>query len=227
MLHQVQSMSTYACCSDITVMMVDAECSCLLLDKFPVFPQSDYNPNSCSDIVLDTISNAILARDYSLNSLSRSINARLGVSEVSVRVKRAPALCSMSRAKRAATQKDTASKFAELRALKQSGKKRIDSYRDNVEDDIYEEVDEDGYKQVVRDRLDKDDFVVDDNGLGYADNGMDEWELHQDESDDGADRRRKPSKSKKTQGTTEALPDAGAMKKFLTKAAVIPAPKTV
>lgn len=81
-----------------------------------------------------------------------------------------------TRGQRAASKKDTASKFAELRALKASGKKRIDTYKHTDEDDIYEEVDEDGYRQVVRDRLDQNDFVVDDNGLGYADNGMDDWE---------------------------------------------------
>ncbi len=37
---------------------------------------------------------------------------------------------------------------------------------------LYDEVDEDGYKKIVRDRLNQDDLVVDDNGEGYADDGM-------------------------------------------------------
>jgi hypothetical protein len=68
------------------------------------------------------------------------------------------------------------SKFAELRALRESGKKRLDTYQVEQEDDLYEEVDEDGYKKVVRERLNQDDFVVDDNGEGYADDGREEWD---------------------------------------------------
>lgn len=66
--------------------------------------------------------------------------------------------------------------LAELRALKESGKKRLDIYQVEQEADVYEEVDEDGYKKVVRQRLDQDDFVVDDNGEGYADDGREEWD---------------------------------------------------
>lgn len=68
------------------------------------------------------------------------------------------------------------SKFAELRALRESGKKRLDSYEVRQEEDLYEEVDEDGYKKVVRERLNQDDFVIDDNGEGYADDGREEWD---------------------------------------------------
>ena len=69
-----------------------------------------------------------------------------------------------------------ASRLAELRALRASGKTRLSTYQ--VEDEpesLYEEVDEEGYKKVVRARLDRDDFVVDDNGEGYADDGREEW----------------------------------------------------
>ncbi|KAF4632128.1 hypothetical protein G7Y89_g5999 [Cudoniella acicularis] len=68
------------------------------------------------------------------------------------------------------------SKFAELRALRESGKKRLDTYQVQQEEDLYEEVDEDGYKKVVRERLNQDDFVIDDNGEGYADDGREEWD---------------------------------------------------
>jgi len=72
------------------------------------------------------------------------------------------------------------SKFAELRALRESGKKRLDTYEVHQEADIYEEVDEDGYKKVVRERLNQDDFVIDDNGEGYADDGREEWDRRPD-----------------------------------------------
>jgi DNA polymerase alpha subunit A len=41
---------------------------------------------------------------------------------------------------------------------------------------VYDEVDEEGYKKVVRGRLNRDDFVVDDTGEGYADDGREEWQ---------------------------------------------------
>lgn len=68
-----------------------------------------------------------------------------------------------------------AARLAELRALRASGKKRLDTYQVEEEQALYEEVDEEGYKKVVRARLDQDDFVIDDNGEGYADDGREEW----------------------------------------------------
>ena len=68
-----------------------------------------------------------------------------------------------------------AARLAELRALRASGKKRGDTYKVEEEQDLYEVVDEEGYKKVVRARLDQDDFVIDDNGEGYADDGREEW----------------------------------------------------
>ena len=67
-------------------------------------------------------------------------------------------------------------KFAELRALRASGKKAFDSYEVQEQDSLYEEVDENQYKKIVRERLNEDDFVVDDNGEGYADDGREEWD---------------------------------------------------
>ena len=66
-------------------------------------------------------------------------------------------------------------RLAELRALRASGKTRLSTYKVEEEVSVYEEVDEEGYKKVVRARLDQDDFVIDDNGEGYADDGREEW----------------------------------------------------
>ncbi|MCJ1383406.1 DNA-directed DNA polymerase alpha catalytic subunit pol1 [Xylographa soralifera] len=66
-------------------------------------------------------------------------------------------------------------RLAELKALRASGKTRLSTYKVQEEERLYEEVDEEGYKRVVRDRLDRDDFVIDDNGQGYADDGREEW----------------------------------------------------
>lgn len=66
-------------------------------------------------------------------------------------------------------------RLAELRALRATGKTRLSTYKVQEEEQLYEEVDEEGYKKVVRERLDRDDFVIDDNGQGYADDGREEW----------------------------------------------------
>ena len=66
-------------------------------------------------------------------------------------------------------------RLAELRALRASGQTRLSTYKVQEEESVYEEVDEEGYKKVVRARLDQDDFVIDDNGEGYADDGREEW----------------------------------------------------
>lgn len=79
-------------------------------------------------------------------------------------------------------------RFAELRALRQAGKKKFDTYEVGQVDDVFEEVDENQYKKIVRDRLNEDDFVVDDNGEGYADDGREEWDrmrVYESESEDG------------------------------------------
>lgn len=79
---------------------------------------------------------------------------------------------------------DKRAKLAQLAALRKSGKKTFDSYEVEDVQDLYEEVDEDRYKNIVRDRLNQDDFVVDDNGEGYADDGREEWDrVHVYESD--------------------------------------------
>mgnify|MGYP000860347522 CR=1 FL=1 len=66
-------------------------------------------------------------------------------------------------------------KLEELRALRAAGKKRLSTYEIEDQGDIYEEVDDEGYKKLLRQRLDEDDFVVDDNGAGYADDGREVW----------------------------------------------------
>lgn len=63
----------------------------------------------------------------------------------------------------------------ELKALRASGKKRLSTYQVEEQGDVYEEVDDEGYKKLIRNRLDEDDFVIDDNGMGYADDGREEW----------------------------------------------------
>lgn len=75
-------------------------------------------------------------------------------------------------------------RFAALRALRASGKKAFDSFEVENNGDVYDEVDEKQYREILRERLDEDDFVVDDNGEGYADDGREEWDrVHHYETD--------------------------------------------
>ena len=47
--------------------------------------------------------------------------------------------------------------------------------RQEEDDTIYDEVTENQYKSIVKGRLQRDDFVVDDGAEGYVDDGMDDW----------------------------------------------------
>ncbi|KAK4193966.1 hypothetical protein QBC35DRAFT_397790 [Podospora australis] len=129
---------------------------------------------------------------------------------------------------RAANKRD---KFAELRALRESGKKKFDTYEVEDVEDLYEEVDENQYKKLVRERLNEDDFVVDDNGEGYADDGREEWDRVQapydSESDDGLVVRGKERKSKKQKDEEQAKRDANDrnITEYFTKGAAKTQPK--
>lgn len=71
-----------------------------------------------------------------------------------------------------ATRGERLQALADAKKKKAGRKVEIGEY-----ESLYDTVDEEGYKKVVRSRLDRDDFVVDDNGEGYADDGREEdWE---------------------------------------------------
>ncbi|EEB06508.2 DNA polymerase alpha catalytic subunit [Schizosaccharomyces japonicus yFS275] len=92
--------------------------------------------------------------------------------------------------------------LSQLRALRESGKTRASVYETEENPELYDSVDEDEYRRVVRKRLDEDDFVVDDNGAGYVENGYDEWgprnpTSSDDEADENAKDRKKRSSSQR------------------------------
>jgi len=77
--------------------------------------------------------------------------------------------------------------LAELRAARAEGKMLVKEVEE-VEN-IYDEVTDKQYSEKLRENLDKDDFVVDDNGEGYVDDGREEWDREEDrysESEDDA-----------------------------------------
>jgi DNA polymerase alpha subunit p180 N terminal len=59
----------------------------------------------------------------------------------------------------------------------------------NTDTALYDVVDEKEYKDIVRSRLDQDDFVVDDGVGGYTDHGMDVFDGEENHS--GEDVKRK------------------------------------
>ncbi|KAK6069651.1 DNA polymerase alpha catalytic [Seiridium cupressi] len=122
-------------------------------------------------------------------------------------------------------------KLAELKALKASGKKVFDSYEVAQEADLYEEVDENQYKKIVRDRLNEDDFVVDDNGEGYADDGREEWDrVHHYGSDSEDDRviqghDRKADKRKRDEDKAKKDANDRDISEYFMKGRTAPQPK--
>ncbi|KAG9255176.1 uncharacterized protein F5Z01DRAFT_36549 [Emericellopsis atlantica] len=93
-------------------------------------------------------------------------------------------------------------KLAELAALRKAGKKAFETYQVDDVDDVFDEVDEAGYKKLVRERLNEDDFVVDDNGEGYADDGREDWDREDQRYDSDSEaedvhRKGRPSKAAK------------------------------
>lgn len=127
-------------------------------------------------------------------------------------------------------------KFAELRRLRASGQTRLSTYQVEAEEDLYEELDEDEYRDVVRKRLDEDDFVVDDTGEGYADNGMDDWgdegRYYSDEGEEaeemgtnGKTLSKKELKRKREEEEEKKKKEEGDIKKYFSKAAAPTAQK--
>jgi DNA polymerase alpha subunit A len=70
------------------------------------------------------------------------------------------------------------SKFEKLRQLRENKQKNIVDYSAQIEK-IYDEVEEQEYNAIAKRALLEDDFVVDDNGLGYVGKGLEDWDTRQ------------------------------------------------
>ncbi|PWY84647.1 DNA polymerase alpha, catalytic subunit [Aspergillus sclerotioniger CBS 115572] len=122
-------------------------------------------------------------------------------------------------------------KLAELRALRAAGKKRLSTYEVEEQGDIYEEVDDEGYKKIIRNRLDQDDFVVDDNGEGYADDGREVWNERNadygdsESEDDGLPARGKAAKRKREEEKQRKEKINNGISKYFSGGAAPSAPK--
>ncbi|GAA5888512.1 hypothetical protein JCM6882_008978 [Rhodosporidiobolus microsporus] len=105
--------------------------------------------------------------------------------------------------------------MAALRKARETGKR---DYEIKEQDAVYDEVEEDVYRSVVRGRLMEDDFIEEDDGVsGYADNGMDEWDRsgseREDEEEDEKEKERRKKEKKKAKEQREKQLKAAAKKK--------------
>ncbi|KAH8116362.1 hypothetical protein DFH11DRAFT_1580132 [Phellopilus nigrolimitatus] len=91
-------------------------------------------------------------------------------------------------------------KLAEYKRARQGGAR---NWQQEKDEELYDEVDEDQYKSIVKGRLQRDDFIVDDGVEGYADNGMDDWG---EEENAASDEEAKPKAKKKAKNAKPKLP---------------------
>ncbi|KAK6461441.1 DNA-directed DNA polymerase alpha [Scheffersomyces coipomensis] len=92
-----------------------------------------------------------------------------------------------------------ASKREKLKQLREARKSGTSNFNvsDDEQEEIYDEVDEETYREHKRKQLMNDDFIVDDDGEGYVDNGVDEWDdstrpkYYSDEDEDDSLSRKK------------------------------------
>lgn len=71
--------------------------------------------------------------------------------------------------------------------------KRTDQYQVQEVEKVFEEVDADEYDNIQEQRR-ADDFIVDDEGFGYKDNGGEIWEQGDDDQAKGKKKSRKLNK---------------------------------
>ncbi|RCK58160.1 DNA polymerase alpha catalytic subunit A [Candida viswanathii] len=101
-------------------------------------------------------------------------------------------------------------KLKQLKEARRTGRNInvIESDGDDY-NEIYDEVDEETYRQHKRNQLMNDDFIVDDNGEGYVDTGADEWDdasrpnYYSDEEVSDKKRRKKDEKAVKVPKTSQ------------------------
>ncbi|KAI0947004.1 hypothetical protein AcV7_009558 [Taiwanofungus camphoratus] len=98
-------------------------------------------------------------------------------------------------------------KLAEYKRAREGGGR---TWKEDGDVRLYDEVTEDQYKSIVRGRLAKDDFVVDDGIQGYMDNGIDDFEEAEEYQEDDPDlRKEKPRKGRtafKAKGKSKPKP---------------------
>ncbi|KAI8892093.1 DNA polymerase alpha subunit p180 N terminal-domain-containing protein [Globomyces pollinis-pini] len=77
--------------------------------------------------------------------------------------------------------------FSKLRELRSKNETNLASYTVNEDTTIYDEVSIHEFNSIAKRAMLEDDFVVDDNGAGYA-NGLENWDDPLSNSDSDSDR---------------------------------------
>ena len=112
-----------------------------------------------------------------------------------------------------------------LRTARSTGRSALDEWDAAADDDaVYDVVDEDEYRQLVESRRDREDFVVDDEGLGYHDDGEEHYGAEgEDEQRSSGNKKsatasltqqalRKARKAKQTTAALTSTTDASGMR---------------
>lgn len=83
-----------------------------------------------------------------------------------------------------------------LKELRETGAKRLSEYIVNEEDArIFDNVSEAEYNAIALRNLREDNFIVDDNGEGYVDNGLEDWDNMSQGSESSAEEEEREAKS--------------------------------
>ena len=53
--------------------------------------------------------------------------------------------------------------------------------------ELYDEVTDEQYRSIVGSRLERNDFIIDDDGSGYVDNGVEDWDGADDVDEESED----------------------------------------
>ena len=84
-----------------------------------------------------------------------------------------------------------------LKELREAGAKRLSEYTVNEEDAvIFDNVSETEYNAIALKNLREDNFIVDDNGEGYVDNGLEDWDNMSHDSESSGEEEERAAKSK-------------------------------
>lgn len=119
-------------------------------------------------------------------------------------------------------------KFKKLLEARRTGTIGSESSDNDDGGAIYDEVDEETFRKHKRDQLLQDDFIVDDTGEGYAENGVDEWDdsTRPNYSSDAEAPTRK-SKSEKTKKVLSQVTATASINNYFRPVTAAPKEQTV
>ncbi|CEP63900.1 DNA-directed DNA polymerase alpha catalytic subunit POL1 LALA0_S09e05006g [Lachancea lanzarotensis] len=126
---------------------------------------------------------------------------------------------------------ETLKRLQRVRQNKSSSKELYEADEDLDDSKVYDLIDEDEFRSRKREELLKDDFVVDDDGVGYVDRGVDEWDdryrqkeyYSSEDEDDGTNAKLGHRSNKRTKGGDKS--EKGAISAMITAQQQVKKPK--